>query len=235
MNKAVKKGLGVLMLGAAAVAMSATQSLATPIIEEVSDSAYLYTIDGTNGVPNSHIGMEFDLASHGDWGNFLTELSAPNRILGSLFLHVNIVPLDGFNTDRLRVYYGTSHVTDKLDPRLTPIAGSGIGNPLPSNGANDRVVKYLDMGVQLGSGYTEGVPAVLDVELLNWYSMNDLTNLIINNGGLLQIALGDDTEVYDATLTATVLATPEPASLVLFGSGLVGVAAWRMRKKESRG
>ena len=71
-------------------------------------------------------------------------------------------------------------------------------------------------------------------DLLDWYSEDDLKNLILNNNGIVNIGAADDSIVHMGTLSVTVAAVPEPASLFLFGSGLVGLAAWRLRKNQPR-
>ena len=130
----------------------------------------------------------------------------------------------------MRVYEQLTQVTDKLSDRLTPIAGNGIGNPAPSNGPGDRVLLLADLGIDLGVGF----PGYIDVELLDWYDAGELYNLIYNHGGVLQIGSGDDSVVSGASLTVNAIPNPEPASLFLFGSGLVGLAAWRLRKNQPR-
>ena len=217
-TRLLQSGLRFLAVGAAVLTLSATQAFA---VSTVADSTTPYVYDGTGGEVDTHYAGTFNLSNDANWGDFSSLLTIGG--LSSFVLHLELTPLEyGFNTDRIRIFLQTTPITASTNPKLVPLNGVG---------GITQAVPLADLGIQLGGTYVVDQPAIIEVDLLPWFDHDDLKALVLNNGGIMNLGYGDDSEISSATLTVS--AVPEPASLFLFGTGLVGFAAWRLRKDRN--
>jgi len=233
-----KLGMKALFIGAAALFISVTQAFAVPLppveVEVFHADALPYLYDGGGGV-NSHYATKFTLSGHTNWSDF--HWGIKNAPVTSFHLQMTLIPLEGFDTDRIRLFTHPGTIGASNWFKLTPIAGSGVAG---SGYPDEDTLPLADLGISLASlGYILGThthSVTIDVNLLDWYDAAEITNVLLSNYGMMNIGYGDDAEIISSTLTVTVPEgppVPEPASLLLFGSGLVGLAAWRLRKNQS--
>jgi hypothetical protein len=143
---------------------------------------------------------EFDLTTI--LADYLTFLD-PTYYLQSAMVEVDIIPVIDANNDGF--WLGNILV----DNDVTPVPSS-----------------------QVPYGLSDPTPVTLTFNLLDYYTRSEITDFITggDEDGKLWIRLADDHFVNSATLTVVAAEMPEPASLILLGTGLVGMAAWRSRK-----
>ncbi len=78
-----------------------------------------------------------------------------------------------------------------------------------------------------------GEETMVMVDLLTYISKSKFKNLLQGEDtGYIWLKYSDDAVLSYAKLEVSAVQNPEPASLILLGTGLVGLAAWRYRKER---
>lgn len=237
-SRYVRASLTALILGVGSLCLSTGNAFATQVW--VSDTQTTFTVmeqvGQLNGI-NDKVYTEFDFTGT-NW-NTVTMNGA------LLELHITVGSA-GINSDEVlfgsALNGGATNLADPIlggvdlfDQTTVPVA---IQNPLTYNlpvpSVGDNLVLNLDLGL--------------------FYSYTDLQNALLggDNLGKIYMKYSDDATVTSATLTlgydeplnepnnncidecgpVPTNPVPEPSTMILLGSGLMGLVAWRKRQQS---
>jgi len=211
-SKWLRVGITSLALGLGALFMSAGSAFASPITFTYTDTLNYEDMDvidlnggnNTNGREDQHYGV-FDLTSIDFSSHTISEFSLEAKVF-------QVNPNGGLKTDNLHLgsAWDGSVLTDDMyiADLFDPSGKSNFGQPIPVVGD------------------------VFTLDVLLFLNSSQITSKI-NGGDFGKIAfrLADDFSPRYVKLTLTTVENPEPASLLLMGTGMIGLAAWRIRKR----